>query len=107
MNTAEACGGTDLVKKLVSGLTQGTGLQRIAMVDVHGYDCYPAIASLEVGYSLFSSCQVDTKPIDFLAWFAWQFKRSHLWNSIGCCLISHPILSDRCSETCVWNPGRG
>ena len=67
MNTAEACGGTDLVKKLVSGLTQGTGLQRIAMVDVHGYDCYPAIASLEVGYSLFSSCQVDTKPIDFLA----------------------------------------
>ena len=33
--------------------------------------------------------------------------RSYSWNFIGCCLLSHPILSDWCSETCVWNPGGG
>ena len=67
IHTAQACGGTDVVKKLVSGLTQGTGIQRLAMVDAHGYDCYPAIAALEAGHSSVSSRQVDTKPVEFLA----------------------------------------
>ena len=48
LSSTEATAGTDLVKKCIQGLTLGTGVERIALVDAHGYDTSPALATLEV-----------------------------------------------------------
>ena len=44
----QACGGTDVVKKVVKALTANTSIQRLALVDAHGYDAVPALATMEV-----------------------------------------------------------
>ena len=44
---SQATGGTDLVKKCLSSLLSSTQIQRVAMVDAHGYDTAPALATLE------------------------------------------------------------
>lgn len=44
---SKATAGTDMVKKCVAGLVQGTGIQRLALVDAHAYDAFPALATLE------------------------------------------------------------
>lgn len=45
--SAQACGGTDVLKRTIAGLTQNTSLQRLALVDGHGYDAFPALTTLE------------------------------------------------------------
>ncbi len=38
----------DLVKKIVANLVQNTSIQRLALLDCHGYDAFPALAAMEV-----------------------------------------------------------
>lgn len=47
---AQACGGTDVVKRVIANLTQNTSLQRVCLVDGHGYDAFPALSVMEAGW---------------------------------------------------------
>lgn len=46
---AQACGGTDVVKRVIANLTQNTSLNRVCLVDAHGYDAFPALSVMEAG----------------------------------------------------------
>ena len=46
----EAAGGVDIVKKIVTNLTHNTSIQRLALLDCHGYDAFPALAAMEVAF---------------------------------------------------------
>jgi hypothetical protein len=52
---SKVTGGTDIVKKILAGLTCNTALQRVALIDAHGYDAAPALATLEARVLMFSS----------------------------------------------------
>ncbi len=43
----EVTGGLDIIKKCIASLTSGTALERLAVIDAHGYDASPALAVLE------------------------------------------------------------
>lgn len=38
-----------MIKKIIAALTQQTAVQRVTMIDAHGYDGFPSLACLEVG----------------------------------------------------------
>lgn len=46
---SKAAGGTDIILKLQDALISGTAVQRLAWVDAHGYDGWPALACLQAG----------------------------------------------------------
>ena len=40
-----------MVKRVIAGLTQNTSVQRLALLDGHAYDAFPALSTLEAGLS--------------------------------------------------------
>ena len=47
-NPLKQAGGSDLVIKLIAALTLDVQHNGVALVDAHGYDAFPALASVEV-----------------------------------------------------------
>lgn len=45
---SQVAAGTSLIRKLQEGFVSQTSLQRLAWVDAHGYDGWPALSVLEV-----------------------------------------------------------
>ena len=52
----QACGGTSFLTRLKEDLVAGTSVNSLAIVDVHGYDGWPAMAVLEAAQCFLPAC---------------------------------------------------